>query len=136
MSQKPTDSGAILQFIIFAGVILDSYSVYGFWKELNDNKSINTMIEKNGLATQDLDIASMVSTLQRTGTLLLLAFLIFDFLAYYYLSDYKNWARKYIMSIAAFYLIGCFFNFSIFFFLYGAFTLYYLYKNPQPFLRN
>jgi hypothetical protein len=132
--ESPEDFHSVLRFIIFAGVLLDSYSVYSFWRELNDNKSLNAMLEKNGLNGGEFDIPSFVSTLQKGGTLALLVFLIFDFLAYYFLFEYKNWARKYVVSIAIFYLIGCIFDFSWIYFGYSIFTIYYLFKPRKEFL--
>jgi hypothetical protein len=133
-SQKKSgdDLFSIIRIIVFAGVILDSYSVYSFWKDLNDNKKINDLV--GGIASTELDLGSFVSTLQKGGTLALLVFLIFDFWAYYSLFDYKNWARKYVLSIAVFYLIGCLFDFSLVYFLYSVFTIYYLFKTPREFL--
>lgn len=133
MNKKPDDSYSTLQVIIFSGIVLDSYSVYSGWKQLYDDKAISGILGNQGLAAQGLDISATLASLQKMGTLLLLVFLIFDFVAYYYLSDYKNWARKYIMSIAIFYLVGCIFNFSLIYLTYGAFTLYFLNKQSHEF---
>lgn len=127
---KPKEDKSILELIIFAGVILDTYSVYGFWKDLNDDKSISGILQKNGLAGTDLGLDAAIATMQKGFSLMLIIFLLFDFFAYYRLHDYSNWARKYVMSIAIFYLVGCVFSFSLVYFIYAAFTLYYLWRTP------
>jgi hypothetical protein len=136
MDKKPKadDSKSILDIIIFAGVILDSYSVYSGWKEINNEKSINDFLSNNGLASSGLGIEETIGSLQKGLSILLIVFLIFDFVAYYNLYDYKNWARKYVMSIAIFYLVGCIFSFSLPYFAYSVFTIYYLWNPPQEFL--
>ncbi|MCB0415295.1 MAG: hypothetical protein KDD50_13245, partial [Bdellovibrionales bacterium] len=57
----------------------------------------------------------------------LVIFILWDYVAFYFFWHYKNWARKYILSIGVFYLIGCFFDFNFLQFFYGLITVYYLF---------
>lgn len=130
---KEGDTKSILDIIIFAGVILDSYSVYGGWKEINDAKTVSKYMGVNGLEGAGLDVSQFIGNMQRGLSLLLLVFLIFDFIAYYNLYNYKNWARKYVMSIATFYLVGCIFSFSLPYLIYSLFTIYFLWNSSKEF---
>ena len=113
MTIKPFPSlRVLLGIIVFLGLALDSYSVNHFWQQLNDSSGIQQILIKNELPIDNDEINGAIATAQSSIGLVLILFLLWDFIAYYFLYRHKNWARRYVLSIAIFYLLSCIFEFS------------------------
>lgn len=125
---------SIVYLIFFFGLIVDTYSVYTYWLNLNNDEQINQILASNGIESAELGLDSMIESYQSGMSLMLLIFLLWDYVAYYYFLKHKEWARKYIISIALFYLISCLWEISILQGLYGVLTLYYLWGAREEFL--
>ncbi|MCB0414263.1 MAG: hypothetical protein KDD50_08015, partial [Bdellovibrionales bacterium] len=73
---------------------------------------LNIMLQQYGLGGTELGLDSIIAQVQSTLGSALVIFILWDYVAFYFFWHYKNWARKYILSIGVFYLIGCFFDFN------------------------
>jgi len=92
------------------------------------------ILSSNGISLEELGVDSIMQNFQSSMSIMLLGFLIWDYIAYFYFLKYRNWARRYILSIAFFYIITCIFDFSISQLIYGLFTAYYLMGAREAFL--
>lgn len=126
----------ILWGIVFFGLVLDFSVTYNFWNQLRDNEEIfNLIIEHGqGFIDQEMIKALLVKMAPPIGIMLVI-FLVWDLTAYLFLLKYKNWARKYVLSISIFYLLSCLFSFSFIPFIYGTLTTVALFKYGDLFKR-
>ncbi|NCN27621.1 hypothetical protein GW915_08615 [bacterium] len=139
MKTKPFgNTRSLLRFIFAFGIILDTQQIYSFWKELHDTEKFNQLFLSQGIPTSQIDLEGLLLQMQQILSPALVAFLIIDYMAYFFLLRHKEWARKYILSISLFYLLGCFFSFSLAQGLFGLVCFYYLWGQKESFseLRN
>ncbi len=123
----------VIYFLFGLGIVIDTWSVYNLWAHLNDIQYINDAFLQAGVPLDDLDTESFFAPIQNTLNIVLLIFLLWDYVAYFYFLNYRNWARKYVLSIGVFYLLGNLFEFSLISTLYGIATIYYLWGARSSF---
>lgn len=125
---------SVVRFICFVGVILDSHSVYSLWSKLNNDEEIYSTLSGYGLELDEAGLSMLLDNIQNSLGFIFLFFLIWDYVAYYFFLKHREWARKYILSIAFFYVLICLWEFSLPLGVYGMITVYYLWGTREEFL--
>lgn len=121
------DFKTVVYCVFFFGIILDTFTLYEFWLQIQDVLKIKTMLENYGAPVDEIALKMSLKPLQNVMGVMLILFLVWDYVAYFFFLKYREWARKYVLSIAVFYIFTCCFDFSIIQFLYGVFTCVYIF---------
>ena len=126
----------VLLGIILVGLILDYFSLLEMFESLGNQESLKKVIEFQGLDPNRINMELLQRQLIQRMTPLLVAVGVFDVMAYLILFRLKEWARKYVLFIAIFYVGMQWMNFSLINLVYGVGTSYYLIKNRSLFSKG
>ena len=140
-------------FIVVVGLILDTILVLNLWKQVRSPENLTAILIKvtsnlpgyEGMSKELINnmdfllngqLGEKLEFMSKILGLLLLLCLIWDYIAYLFLFRYKNWARIYVFSIAVFYVLQTFFDFSLINLGYGLITIVLLFKHGAFFLKK
>lgn len=129
----------IILFLAITGVVIDTYSTYQVWLMISDADALLKLVSQFSVAalsgemsTDTLsappDLREKLELLSKVYSITLIMFITWDYVAYFFLVKFKNWARVYVQSIAILYIVACLFDFSWVYLIYGVACLAALVK--------